>query len=48
MYAKWRRQIRRYINAKVREAIEWLYSVGVSKIKAGYPKVYCAEERQLQ
>jgi putative transposase len=38
MYAKWRRQIRSYINAKVRQAIEWLYDVGVSKIKVGYPK----------
>ena len=38
MYAKWRRQIRHYINAKVREAVEWLYDVGVSKIKIGYPK----------
>jgi putative transposase len=38
MYAKWRRQIRSYINAKVREAIGWLYDVGVSTIKIGYPK----------
>jgi putative transposase len=38
MYAKWRRQIRHYIDAKVREAVEWLYEVGVSKIKIGYPK----------
>jgi putative transposase len=27
-----------YIDARVRQAIEWLYSVGVSKIKVGYPK----------
>ncbi len=38
MYTKWRRQIRHYINAKVREAVEWLYNVGVSKVKIGYPK----------
>ena len=38
MYAKWRRQVRHYIDAKVREAIEWLYDVGVSTIKIGYPK----------
>jgi putative transposase len=38
MYAKWRRHIRHYINARVREAIEWLYDVGVSTIKVGYPK----------
>jgi putative transposase len=38
MYVKWRRQVRHYIDAKVREAIEWLYEVGVSKIKIGYPK----------
>jgi putative transposase len=38
MYMKWRRQIRHYIDAKVRQAIEWLYNVGVSRIKVGYPK----------
>ena len=38
MYAKWRRQIRHYIDARVREAVEWLYDVGVSTIKVGYPK----------
>jgi putative transposase len=38
MYMKWRRQIRGYIDAKVRRAMEWLYSVGVSTIKVGYPK----------
>jgi len=38
MYAKWRRQVRHYINTKVREAIEWLYNAGVSKIKVGYPR----------
>jgi putative transposase len=43
MHMRWRRQIRHYIDAKVRQAIEWLYSVGVSKIKVGYPK-YIAQE----
>jgi putative transposase len=38
MYAKWRRQIKHYINAEVREAMEWLYDVGVSTVKVGYPK----------
>jgi len=38
MYAKWRRQVRHYIDTKVREAMEWLYNVGVSTIKVGYPK----------
>ncbi len=38
MYSKWRRQIRHYIDAKVREAVEWLHDVGVSTIKVGYPK----------
>jgi len=38
MYAKWRRQVRHYIDTKVREAVEWLYDVGVSKIKIEYPK----------
>jgi putative transposase len=38
MHTKWRRQIRHYIDAKVREGVEWLYDVGVSTIKIGYPK----------
>jgi len=38
MYAKWKRQVRSYINVKVREAVEWLYDVGISTIKVGYPK----------
>jgi len=38
MYAKWRRQVRHYIDARVREAVEWLYDVGVSTIKVGYPR----------
>jgi putative transposase len=38
MYMKWRRQIRDYIDAKVRQAMEWLYSVVVSTVKVGYPK----------
>jgi len=38
MHAKWRRQIRHYIDAKVREAAEWLHNVGVSTVKVGYPK----------
>ena len=43
MYAKWRGQIKNYINAKVREAVEWLYDIGVSTVKVGYPK-YIAQE----
>jgi putative transposase len=35
---KWKRQVRHYIDAKVRGAVEWLYDVGVSMIKVGYPK----------
>jgi len=38
MYTKWRRQVRHYIDARVREAVEWLYNVGVSTIKVGYPR----------
>jgi putative transposase len=38
MHLRWRRQIRSYIDAKMRQAIEWLYSVGVSTVKVGYPK----------
>jgi putative transposase len=43
MHAKWRRQVRSYIDAKVREAVEWLYEAGVSKVKVGYPK--CIAQR---
>jgi len=38
MYSKWRRQVKAYIDGKVRQTIEWLYSVGVSIVKVGYPK----------
>jgi putative transposase len=38
MYAKWRRQVRHYIDARVRETVEWLYDIGVSKVKVGYPR----------
>jgi putative transposase len=43
MYSKWRRQAKFYIDSRVRQAIEWLHSVGVSVIKVGYPK-YIAQE----
>jgi putative transposase len=38
MYSKWRRQVKAYIDSRVRQAIEWLYSIGVSVVKVGYPK----------
>jgi putative transposase len=38
MYSKWRRQVKSYIDSMVRQAVEWLYSVGVSTVKVGYPK----------
>jgi putative transposase len=38
MYTRWRRQIKHYIDARVRETVEWLYDIGVSKVKVGYPK----------
>jgi putative transposase len=43
MHKKWRRQVRHYIDTKVREAMEWLYDVGVSTIKVGHPR-YIAQE----
>jgi len=43
MHAKWRRQVRHYIDAKVREDVEWLYDIGISTIKVGYPK--CIAQR---
>jgi putative transposase len=38
MYARWRRQVKAYIDARVRETIEWLYASGVSQVKVGHPK----------
>ncbi len=38
IYSKWRRQIKSYVDSRVRQAVEWLYNVGVSIIKIGYPK----------
>jgi len=38
MYSKWRRQIKSYVDSRVRQAVEWLYDMGVSIIKIGYPK----------
>jgi putative transposase len=43
MYSKWRRQIKAYIDSRVRQVIEWLHSTGGSIIKVGYPK-YIAQE----
>jgi len=45
MYSKWRRQVKSYIDSKVRQAIGWLYNAGVSIIKVGYPK-YIAQENE--
>ena len=39
MYAKWQRQARSFINCKVRQLIEWLYSNEVSVLYVGYPKM---------
>ena len=44
MYSRWRRQVKAYIDSRVRQAVEWLYSVGVSVVKVGYPR-YIAQER---
>jgi putative transposase len=41
MYAKWRRQVKHYIDAKVREVVEWLYVVG-------YPRLKSAIQRALR
>ena len=38
IYSKWRRQVKAFIDSRVRQAIEWLYNMGVSIIKIGYPK----------
>jgi putative transposase len=38
MYSGWRRQVKSYVDSGVRQAVEWLYSVGVSIVKVGYPK----------
>jgi putative transposase len=44
MYSRWRKQVKHYIDAKVREAVEWLYGVGVSTVKVGYPKNIAQEK----
>jgi putative transposase len=44
MYSRWRRQVKAYIDSRVRQAVEWLHSVGVSVVKVGYPR-YIAQER---
>jgi putative transposase len=44
MYSNWRRQVKAYVDSRVRQAIEWLHSVGVSVIKVGYPN-YIAQEK---
>jgi len=43
IYSKWRRQVKSYIDSRVRHAVERLYDMGVSIIKIGYPK-YIAQE----
>jgi len=43
-YSNWRRQVKAYVDSSVRQAVEWLHSVGVSAVKVGYPK-YIAQER---
>jgi len=43
MYEKWKRQAKHYINTRVREVVKWLYDIGVSTIKVGYPK-YITQE----
>jgi putative transposase len=43
MYAGWRRQTKAYIDARVRETIEWLYASGVSLVKVGHPKKIAQE-----
>jgi putative transposase len=44
MHEKWRRQVKSYIDSKVRQAVEWLYSVRVSIVKVGYPKNIAQEK----
>jgi len=43
MYSRWRRQIKSYIDGKVRQTIEWLHKAGVSVVKVGYPR-YIAQK----
>ncbi|MCL7393932.1 MAG: transposase [Thaumarchaeota archaeon] len=47
MYVKWRRQVRHYIDAKVRQAMEWLYGVGGFHNQGRLPEEHRAGERQL-
>ncbi len=45
IYSKWRRQVKSYIDAKVKQVIGWLCGVGVAIIKVSYPK-YIAQENE--
>jgi putative transposase len=47
MYSKWRRQVKSYIDSRVRQTVEWLYNVGVSIIKIGYPKNIAQENEDF-
>ena len=38
MYGRWRKQIKSFIDSRVRQTVEWLYEIGVSTVKVGYPK----------
>ena len=37
-YQRWRAQVRNTINENVRNCVEWLWSIGVNRVKVGYPK----------
>ncbi len=39
MYMKWRRQIRHYIDARVREAVEWLYDIASPRLKSAIQRI---------
>ena len=43
MYSRWRKQVKSYVDSRVRQTIEWLHEAGVSVVKVGYPK-YIAQE----
>jgi putative transposase len=38
MYSKWRRQVKAYIDSRVRQAVAWLYVSCASLVKVVYPK----------
>ena len=47
MYSKWRRKVKRRIDAEVKQAVDYLYNMGVSVVKIGYPRNIAQENESF-